>query len=335
MDEVVITIGDTTPPALTIPGSIIQEATAIESIVDIGQAEATDIADANPLVTSDAPDVYLLGVTTVTWTAEDANGNQATDTQLITVVLSVNHPPVLDPIGAQTVNEGDLLEFTINATDLDQDTLTYSASNLPSGATFDPQTRTFSWTPDYTMADVYENVHFEVTDGTHIDSEDITITVIDSDIIVIVELLDSQGTGIEGGIVKYAGYGWEEMGVTDSDGIASIVIPGDRTYVKVKMTYEGKSLKKTQDVQTDNIFTFQTVKAQVKLIDSQGAGIEGGEVRYAARRWRDFGTTDANGEVTKELLPSTYRFKAKKGRDRDRRTQNVSSNPIVELELDD
>src|SRR5207253_1169408 len=58
-----------------------------------------------------------------------------------------NSPPVLDPIGNKSVYEGQLLSFVLNATDGDGDPLTYSASNLPSGATFDAGTRQFSWTP--------------------------------------------------------------------------------------------------------------------------------------------------------------------------------------------
>jgi len=77
-----------------------------------------------------------------------------------------------------TTQTGESLLFTLSATDPDNDVLVYSASNLPTGATFDPQTGTFSWTPDYDQAGVYPNVHFEVSDGKLTDSEDITITVI-------------------------------------------------------------------------------------------------------------------------------------------------------------
>ena len=92
--------------------------------------------------------------------------------------LIVNDPPVLTPIGDKTVYEGSLLEFTVSAYDPDNDTLSFTASNLPRGASFDPETRKFSWTPDYEQAGSYK-VHFEVTDGYYNDSEDITITVID------------------------------------------------------------------------------------------------------------------------------------------------------------
>jgi len=95
--------------------------------------------------------------------------------------LPINHAPVLAPIGNQNVNEGATLSFTLSATDPDSgDILTYSASNLPSGATFDPNTRTFSWTPNYGQAGNYSDVEFVVTDNGSpmmLDLEDITITV--------------------------------------------------------------------------------------------------------------------------------------------------------------
>jgi hypothetical protein len=84
---------------------------------------------------------------------------------------------VLDSIGNKSINEGQTLSFTLSGLDPDGDNLTYSASNLPPGASFDAVTRAFSWTPAYEQAGIYNNVHFEVTDGSLSDSEDITITV--------------------------------------------------------------------------------------------------------------------------------------------------------------
>jgi hypothetical protein len=92
--------------------------------------------------------------------------------------VAINQPPVLNSIGDRSVNEGELITFTISAEDADGDNMTYSASNLPSGATFDPATKTFSWTPRYDQAGTYANVHFEASDSSLFDSEDITITVI-------------------------------------------------------------------------------------------------------------------------------------------------------------
>jgi len=75
------------------------------------------------------------------------------------------------------VVEGQTLEFTITATDPDGDPLTFSAYNLPDGASFNAVTGTFSWTPRYDQAGVYV-VRFEVSDGELSDFEDVTITVI-------------------------------------------------------------------------------------------------------------------------------------------------------------
>jgi PKD repeat protein len=91
----------------------------------------------------------------------------------------VNSPPALTPIGNKTVNEGELLQFTVTATDPDGDAVTYSASNLPSDAIFDSLTGNFSWIPDYTQAGNY-SVTFTATDNgipQMSASETITITV--------------------------------------------------------------------------------------------------------------------------------------------------------------
>jgi hypothetical protein len=90
----------------------------------------------------------------------------------------IDRPPVLNAIGNKSVGEGAKLTFTISAGDADGDSLTYSASNLPVGATFNAATRTFSWTPGYDHAGVYAGIHFQVSDGKLADSEDIAITVV-------------------------------------------------------------------------------------------------------------------------------------------------------------
>ncbi|TGC08293.1 disaggregatase related repeat-containing protein [Methanolobus halotolerans] len=91
-----------------------------------------------------------------------------------------NTEPVLETIGNRTVDTGDTLSFTVSAFDADGDTLTYSASDLPEGATFDSATGSFSWTPAAAQAGDHI-VTFEVTDGHAIGSETITITVMSSE----------------------------------------------------------------------------------------------------------------------------------------------------------
>ena len=119
----------------------------------------------------------------VLFTLTDEGDPPQSDSEAITITVGdVNRLPVLDPIGNKAVNEGELLEFTITATDPDGGSLTFSAGNLPSGASFDAVSQQFSWTPAYGQAGSYANILFTVTDDGNppqSDSEAITITVRD------------------------------------------------------------------------------------------------------------------------------------------------------------
>jgi PKD repeat protein len=82
--------------------------------------------------------------------------------------------PVLSLIGDKQAVAGQTLTFTVAATDSDGDTLVYTATGLPTGATF--TNRVFSWTPGPGAAGTHQ-VTFTVSDGSTQDSETITITV--------------------------------------------------------------------------------------------------------------------------------------------------------------
>jgi hypothetical protein len=126
-----------------------------------------------------------------------------------------NHPnrvPVLQPVGDKSVDEGNLLQFAISASDPDGDPLTYSASNLPEGADFAGQT--FSWTPDYHQAGIYQHVHFEVSDGELTDSEDITIAVNNVDLVptAVIDSIKPNPAAIKGQVVSFSGHGYDNDG---------------------------------------------------------------------------------------------------------------------------
>ncbi len=109
--------------------------------------------------------------------------NNVTKDHTIYAVFEVDstpQPPVLASIGDKTASEGQALQFTVNATGMGS--LTYSASGLPQGSTFDPANQAFTWTPTYQQAGTY-NVTFTVTNGTLSDSKTITIasSFIDTD----------------------------------------------------------------------------------------------------------------------------------------------------------
>ena len=98
------------------------------------------------------------------------------ETITITVREGSNQAPVLAAIGDQSVNENASLSFSLSATDPDGDSLTFSATGLPSGAS--SANGVFSWTPSYDQAGSYQ-VTFTVSDGELTDSEQITITVVE------------------------------------------------------------------------------------------------------------------------------------------------------------
>ena len=99
-----------------------------------------------------------------------------TSAQVQALYQTGDQPPVFIPIKSQAVGSGQTLNFTLSASDPDNTNLTYSATSLPSGASFNATTRTFSWTPSVSQTGTY-NVTFIVSDGILTDSESIAITV--------------------------------------------------------------------------------------------------------------------------------------------------------------
>lgn len=89
-------------------------------------------------------------------------------------VNNTNRLPILNPIGDKRIGEASLLDFTVSATDPEGETLTFKATNLPNGATFNSLTKRFSWIPGYHQAGTYL-VKFEVSEGSLSDSESVFI----------------------------------------------------------------------------------------------------------------------------------------------------------------
>ena len=80
-----VSIVDTTAPELIIPENIIVDSITIEKLVEIGEANAIDLVDTLPAVTNDAPEIFPLGDTIVTWSVADQFGNSASLQQIVSV----------------------------------------------------------------------------------------------------------------------------------------------------------------------------------------------------------------------------------------------------------
>jgi hypothetical protein len=155
---------------------------------DINTVDSNVVVDINDHNLPSEPNFFLNGGDwTFSWTPtyDDAgiynvtfiatNGEIEDLETIVITVNNVNRAPILATIGSRTVSENEALNFTVSAIDPDGDSVTYSAQNLPAGATLSGDT--FDWTP--TSAGTY-NVTFIASDGQLDDSETITITVTSS-----------------------------------------------------------------------------------------------------------------------------------------------------------
>ncbi len=128
-----------------------------------------------------------VGTYTYTLTAINING-EVSATATIDVTSGGgpdpdNNAPVINVASAFTVEEGQLLSFSVTATDQDAtDNITLSAQSLPNNATFNQVvgnssvTGTFSWTPDIGQIGFY-NITFSASDGKTTTNSSVGITV--------------------------------------------------------------------------------------------------------------------------------------------------------------
>ena len=112
-----VTVSDDEPPSIVCPENVTRDAnTDCTYVGGIGNPTAMDNCDPEVEVTNDAPSAFLLGMTTVTWTAKDKAGNKTTCTQIVTVVD--NTAPVASGKNIQ-VSLGANGQVTITASQVD------------------------------------------------------------------------------------------------------------------------------------------------------------------------------------------------------------------------
>jgi hypothetical protein len=119
---------------------------------------------------------------------------------------------------------------------------------------------------------------------------------------------------------------------------ASINIMPNDDYHIASITDNGQSMPITSPYTIANVKEDHTVNVTfatgafmvtVQFKDSNGNPIRHGIVQYYINGWQDFGMTDANGQVSKELLPLNYTFLMFWRFDAQRKDQDVAINPTV------
>ena len=138
--------------SITAPADVTFEATGMQTLLtteQIGTATVYDTVDPNPTVTSNTPQSFEVGTTTITWTATDSSNNSATATQRITI-QDTTPPDITAPADASfTTTDTSIVLTSANystatATDLVDPAPTIT-SNAPSSFQAG-QTTTITWT---------------------------------------------------------------------------------------------------------------------------------------------------------------------------------------------
>ena len=120
------------------------------------------------------------GVYEITFKAcDDGEPVACAETVVTITVREVNVAPVIAPIPAQEVDELALVTFTATATDEDlpAQTLAFSLKNAPEGATIDPLTGVFTWTPNANQGTQTYLFQVCVSDGAIEVCTNVTVTV--------------------------------------------------------------------------------------------------------------------------------------------------------------
>jgi hypothetical protein len=144
-----------------------------------------------------------------------------------------------------------------------------------------------------------------------------------------VQLRNSQGNLIDQGTVQYYSGAWRAFGVTGNGQATKELLPNNYSF---RMTYEFVSNDKVQDISVNSTVTFSTVLCTVRVKDAQGHSVDGAQASYYSGAWRQMGAT-VNGEITKELLPANLTFRITYGATQQDKTQNLSTNNVVEFTL--
>ena len=161
------------------------------------------------------------GVYPITVTVTDDGAPNLSDAQTFTVtVAEANQAPELAAIGDQAVDELNLLAFTLSASDSDlpANTLSFSlGSGAPAGASLDPVSGAFAWTPDESQGLGVYPVTVMVTDNGAPNLSDIqtfTVTVAEVNLAPQVSA-GADGSALEGQEVLFSG-GFIDPGLLQS-----------------------------------------------------------------------------------------------------------------------
>ena len=176
-DTQLVTVVDTTSPSIDTPEDIVVEATGLyDNIVNLKTITADDNVDV-VLITNDAPPMFALGVTTVSWTVSDNAGNAATVQQQVSLV-DTTIPSITSPndiqieavsknsniieigfaIASDTIQLGEITNDAPESFPLGETIVTWTATDISGNSASDTQLVTVVDTTSPSIAELEDIV---------------------------------------------------------------------------------------------------------------------------------------------------------------------------------
>jgi hypothetical protein len=156
-------------------------------------------------------------------------------------------------------------------------------------------------------------------------------TVVFQTVNAAVQLKNSLGNLIDLGTVQYYAGAWRNFGTTSNGVATKELLPVNYSF---RMTHEFVSNDKQQNLSTNPVVEFSTVLCSIRVSrTSNNQPINNAAVKYYSVAWRDIGQTNAEGIVTKELLPKNLSFRAILGNVSQDKQQDIGVNNMVEIQL--
>jgi len=243
-----VRVVDTTPPTITPPADVeVEQASADGTAVDLGTPTVSDICDADVTVTNDAPALFPLGVTTVTWTATDDSGNSAQATQRVTVTPGEEVTVVLlAPNGGEVFAGGGGTDITWAGAAAEPDAtvtldVTTDGTEWVTIASGLPDTGSYHWEPIPNENSSACRIRATVVDGgSDSDTSDADFTIDSTPPALDIQSVKQDGVGLLGGPVAVRGL--VEVQVAAADSLSGLAAPPTVTLIYSDDTSEQATL---------------------------------------------------------------------------------------------
>jgi len=144
---------------------------------------------------------------------------------------------------------------------------------------------------------------------------------------VVIKLFNHAGVLTTGGTVAIGYGGWPVIGQTGDNGQGILYHEHFLGFKDFRMYYNGTMHQENFDL--SDAVVFQTMQAEIHLLDHDGNFMDGGKVSFGISGWPVIGTTgqggNPNGKVYHEIFPGTYTYRMSLNYATDEKSQDVGT----------